>query len=781
MQTSECDRAKEGEKNETIETTSKALKFSFTGPACKCSKPTQWWNESNEETIKAKDEGPKRFAPCLMNTFTKTKIQFKALAKNRVGWYICGPTVYDSAHMGHARNYVNFDCLRRVMQNYFGYDVRFVMNVTDVDDKIIMRAHQRRAEYVVRIAEEVDGDNELIREIKELMNEGKQSLADVEDKVAKLADMLGEEAFSDNNNTEGGMKWSIQDGYLKLAQFYEREFMEDMKLMGVKNPDCLTRVSEYTEQIVQYIEGIVSNGYAYESNGSVYFDVTAFESSENHKYAKLKKSALDDVEAAMDGEGKLSNTESEKRNDFDFVLWKKSKKGEPSWPSKWGMGRPGWHIECSAMCSDVLGKYVDVNGGGIDLSFPHHENQLAQSEAHYDIEQWVNFFAHSGHLHIDGLKMSKSLKNFITIRQALKTYSARQLRFLFLLHNWSDPMELTPIMSTDGSGAKFKQMDAAIGVEKTFAEFFHSVKGALRRTKYACDKDQIWRESEKKLSDALDSCQKDVHEALLDNINTSNAVSALLAVVKEFNSYIASVDTSSIRPFLVESLAKYVTYILNCFGISGEADAPLGFTDIETMSEDNNQTIATTSSSSASANNSIDEILAPTLDVLTQFRDEIRKLAKENATSADILKMCDFVRDISLPQIGVKLDDKPDGKALWKLYAPGELLKEKAREDEERERKQLQKEKLLEEKRKKDEENKQKAKTPASEMFKTNEYVDVYGSFDSSGVPLTLKDGSEISKSNSKKLAKLHLAQTKLHDAYLRDLAASQLSQSSIN
>ena len=157
MQTSECDRAKEGEKNETIETTSVALKFSFTGPACKCSKPTQWWNDSNEETIKAKDEGPKRFAPCLMNTFTKTKIQFKALAKNRVGWYICGPTVYDSAHMGHARNYVNFDCLRRVMQNYFGYDVRFVMNVTDVDDKIIMRAHQRRAEYVVRIAEEVDG------------------------------------------------------------------------------------------------------------------------------------------------------------------------------------------------------------------------------------------------------------------------------------------------------------------------------------------------------------------------------------------------------------------------------------------------------------------------------------------------------------------------------------------------------------------------------------------------------------------------------------------------
>ena len=256
------------------------------------------------------------------------------------------------------------------------------------------------------------------------------------------------------------------------------------------------------------------------------------------------------------------------------------------------------------MCSDVLGKYVDVNGGGIDLSFPHHENQLAQSEAHYDIKQWVNFFAHSGHLHIDGLKMSKSLKNFITIRQALKTYSARQLRFLFLLHNWSDPMELTPIISKEeGKGATFKQMDAAIGVEKTFAEFFHSVKGALRRTKYACDKDQIWLPLEKKLSDAFDACQKEVHESLLDNINTSSVISSMLAMVKEFNTYLASVEKDAnhaLRPFLVESVAKYVTYILNCMGISGEANAPLGFTDIETGIEgDRGNGTATTSAATS--------------------------------------------------------------------------------------------------------------------------------------------------------------------------------------
>lgn len=702
--------------------------------------------------------------------------------------------------MGHARNYVNFDVLRRVMQDYFGYNVRFVMNVTDIDDKIILRAQKRRAEFVMSRAKKMLSVNDDNVELKNLASEVEKAVESnaplkelcekvealrakalgADDTILDVGDGSSKHEDEEDNpsftaSVDGGKDWSIQTGYLKLAQFYENEFMEDMRLLGVKNPDCLTRVSEYTEQIVEYIEGIIKNGFAYESNGSVYFDVTAFENSENHKYAKLKKSALDDVEAAMDGEGALLKAESEKRNDFDFVLWKTSKIGEPSWPSPWGEGRPGWHIECSAMCSDVLGKYVDVNGGGIDLSFPHHENQLAQSEAHYDIKQWVNFFAHSGHLHIDGLKMSKSLKNFITIRQALKTYSARQLRFLFLLHNWSDPMELTPIVSKDeGKGATFKQMDAAVGVEKTFAEFFHSVKGALRRTKYSCDKDQIWLPLEKKLSDAFDECQKEVHECFLDNINTSSVVSSLLALVKEFNTYMASVEKDAkhtLRPFLVESLAKYVTYILNCMGISGEANAPLGFTDIDTGSE-GDRGIGAASTSAATSKDTKEEILAPTLDALTSFRDEIRRLAKgEELSPGAILGLCDQLRDVVLPTIGVKLDDKPDGNALWKLYAPGELEKERQREEEEKERKLLAKQKLAEEKKRKEEEKEQKAKVAPQEMFKIGENENVYGSFDpETGVPLTMKDGSEVTKSQTKKLQKLYQAQVKLHESYLKSV-----------
>ena len=162
--------------------------------------------------------------------------------------------------------------------------------------------------------------------------------------------------------------------------------------------------------------------------------MTAFAASPCHRYGKLNAAALADVALAMDGEGALSSTEaSEKRCPSDFVLWKRGKGGEPAWPSPWGPGRPGWHIECSVMCSDVLGGAVDINCGGVDLAFPHHENQLAQSEAFWGTPQWVNFFLHTGHLHIGGLKMSKSLKNFITIRAALANYSARALRCVALM------------------------------------------------------------------------------------------------------------------------------------------------------------------------------------------------------------------------------------------------------------------------------------------------------------------------------------------------------------
>lgn len=209
--------------------------------------------------------------------------------------------------------------------------------------------------------------------------------------------------------------------YLEISRHYETEFLDDMKRLNVGLPEVITRVSEYVPEIVSFTEGIIKNGYAYVSNGSVYFDVTKYNSDPNHTYAKLEPTSVENKELLAEGEGILTQIdEKEKRNEKDFALWKKSKEGEPKWQSPWGEGRPGWHIECSAMCASILKGYpIDIHSGGVDLRFPHHDNEIAQSEAYYDCDNWVNNFWHAGHLHIHGKKMSKSLKNFISIKDIL--------------------------------------------------------------------------------------------------------------------------------------------------------------------------------------------------------------------------------------------------------------------------------------------------------------------------------------------------------------------------
>lgn len=253
---------------------------------------------------------------------------------------------------------------------------------------------------------------------------------------------------------------------------FEAEFHHDMAALNVMPPDVLTRVSDFVPEIVDFVQRIVDNGYGYfADDASVYFDTKRFDASPNHFYAKLVPEAFGDTEALREGEGVLSTADSSaKRNPTDFALWKASKPGEPSWPSPWGPGRPGWHIECSAMASRALGTSLDIHAGGYDLKFPHHDNELAQSEAYNgDGGQWVHYFLHSGHLHVSGCKMSKSLKNFVSIQKALADHSARQLRLAFLLHPWHSTLDYSPSV-----------MDAARGYEKTVSEFFYSV-GDLAR------------------------------------------------------------------------------------------------------------------------------------------------------------------------------------------------------------------------------------------------------------------------------------------------------------
>ena len=247
--------------------------------------------------------------------------------------------------------------------------------------------------------------------------------------------------------------------FTKLTQKFEQRFMEDVRSLNVLDPDEITRVTEYGQQIVHFVERIQRNGFAYAtSDGSVYFDIQAFETAHN-TYARLEPWNRNDTELQADGEGALTKKSSEKKSEADFALWKSSKPGEPSWPSPWGRGRPGWHIECSAMASDKLGSQIDIHSGGVDLAFPHHDNELAQSEAfwtdksHEHQHQWVNYFMHMGHLSIQGSKMSKSLKNFTTIRDALERgdWTPRALRIVFLLGGWKEGIEITDDLVKAGS------------------------------------------------------------------------------------------------------------------------------------------------------------------------------------------------------------------------------------------------------------------------------------------------------------------------------------------
>jgi cysteinyl-tRNA synthetase len=424
----------------------------------------------------------------LYNSLVDRKVTFVPSAgphSKCLTWYTCGPTVYDSAHMGHARNYLTFDVVRRVLEDYFGYSVLYVMNVTDVDDKIILRARRNhllaeyraahggdaarvRADAAAALAAAEAAQRAKLAAAAAALAEAeveigaaaagasgaaggaslakrREGLAEAAAQEALLVRQAGEaraalaalppaapaaDALAIAADALAAALDAAQGGgvtdpgvFRAHAARFEAAFLEDMDALGVRPPTVLTRVSEYIPEIVAYVERIAANGMAYAAAGSVYFDTQAFRAA-GHTYGKLNPWAVGS--AALAGEGAAAGGAAAaaaggggKRHPCDFALWKAAKPGEPTWPSPWGAGRPGWHIECSAMASAVIGAEVDIHTGGEDLRFPHHDNELAQAEAHFHCQgctQWVHYFLHSGHLGIEGLKMSKSLKNFITIR-----------------------------------------------------------------------------------------------------------------------------------------------------------------------------------------------------------------------------------------------------------------------------------------------------------------------------------------------------------------------------
>ncbi|EKX73576.1 cysteinyl-tRNA synthetase, putative [Theileria equi strain WA] len=575
------------------------------------------------------------------------KVEFVPEEGRQIKWYSCGPTVYDVAHLGHARTYIACDIIRSILENYLNYDVFFVVNITDVDDKIIQRA----------------------------ANEGK----------------------------------SVSE----VASHWEKEFWEDMIALDVRLPDCITRVSDYMEDIVKFIEKIIANGYAYESDGSVYFDIEAFRNSGKHVYAKLEPTSFNDLNRLLDGEGTLGEVSANKKSKSDFALWKKSKPGEPYWESPWGLGRPGWHIECSAMSSSIFGDSVfDLHSGGIDLRFPHHDNEIAQSEAYLDTNKWVNYFIHFGHLHIQGQKMSKSLKNFTSVKEMLRKYNKRQIRLLFLTSRYDSTLNFNS--GPDG-------MDEAVAIDESFFHFF----GLLNSRISPLDSPQKWTVDDLKLNDDFQTLKQLVHDAILDNFDTPRVISAISKFIGIINSYL-SAPNKFLKHSQGKSFKDYLYRILSMLKLVKPGCEYGGKEISESLNE-----------------KAILKELADLRQQTRKFAQGVLKNEVTNDKTKDLLKYCDKVRDVNLPSLGIILEDCDNGEYRLKYKSLEEQEAEKQRKlEKQQQRELLEKERL------------EKLNTPPEEFIHKT-YPNKFGKLDDKFIPIEYADGTPISKSERKSLEKV--------------------------
>uniref|UniRef100_A0A1Q3F0D5 Cysteine--tRNA ligase, cytoplasmic n=1 Tax=Culex tarsalis TaxID=7177 RepID=A0A1Q3F0D5_CULTA len=711
----------------------------------------------------------------LYNSLTRQKELFVPRDGRNVRWYSCGPTVYDASHMGHARSYISFDILRRVLTDYFGFNVLYVMNITDIDDKIIKRARQN---YLFeRYVERTSSLEQLLEDNKEVMEAFRGNLGRTTDpdKRAMMERMLerltasvdgltiavksgvGEKVkeaqkqfledsrdpLADLLDRKEGSSVSENSIFETLPRYWEDEFHKDMDALNVLPPDVLTRVSEYVPQIVEYIRKIIDNGLAYEANGSVYFDVAGFDARDKHHYAKLVPEAYGDAKSLQEGEGDLTGDQSsEKRSPNDFALWKCSKAGEPWWESPWGRGRPGWHIECSAMASDICGDYLDIHTGGVDLKFPHHDNELAQSEAHDDSSEWVKYFLHTGHLTIAGCKMSKSLKNFVTIQQALQKHTATQLRLAFLLHSWKDTLDYSE-----------NTMEMAVQYERQLNEFFLNVKDLTRHVVSGKPRDRFkpWTPVESDLQQKLNTTKAAVHEALCDNVDTRTALDALRDLISHSNVYIRD-HKAALNALLLRNIATYITELLHIFGAIAGPRGGIGFP---------------LGGSAGTAD--LEETVMPYLAALSEFRTAVREQARTLKASA-ILALCDQIRDDTLPNLGVRLEDRDGAPSALKLVDREVLLKEREAKRAEEARRAAEKERKKAEAAAAAAAKDAQRKINPVDMFRAE--TDKYSAWDERGLPTHDAEGKEISKGQQKKLQKLQQAQEKRYQEYLESVKA---------
>jgi cysteinyl-tRNA synthetase len=412
----------------------------------------------------------------IYNTLTGKKDDFIPLSPGVVGIYACGVTVYDHCHIGHARSAVVFDVIRGYLK-YKGFDVVYVRNFTDIDDKIIKKAQQE------------------------------------------------------------GISWDA------VASNYTQEYYRDMDMLGVARADLEPKATEHIPEIIQIVQGLVDKDFAYETDGSVYFAVDKF-----NGYGKLSGRDKEDMMA-----GARVEVNERKKNPLDFVLWKRSKEGEPFWDSPWGPGRPGWHIECSAMSIKHLGESFDIHGGGADLLFPHHENEIAQSEA-FTGKPFAKFWVHNGFITIDKEKMSKSLGNFFMIKEVLDKYDPEVLRFFLLSTHYRSPIEFSDEQLREAESSIDRYYTTVVRIE----DFVEKQSAASEE----------YSKAGKGFEKILLSFRGKFEEAMDDDFNTALALGHAFELIREVNKFLDHKPSGSKDSALlvtVKGLLRETGDVLNLF------------------------------------------------------------------------------------------------------------------------------------------------------------------------------------------------------------------------
>lgn len=470
----------------------------------------------------------------IFNPITKTNVPLILRKKNVATWYTCGPTVYDSTHIGHGSCFVKQDILQRILRNYFHINVITAMNITDIDDKIIARSN------------------------------------------------------------------AAKEDWMSLARRYEDEFWMDMKRLGNEAPNIKVRVTDHMPQIIQFTQSLLDKQIAYRhTDGSVYFEV-----SKCPTYGKFQ--CLNEQE---DHEFKKSQ--------FDFAVWKGAKLNEPFWSAPWGKGRPGWHVECSVLASLIFGHNLDFHGGGLDLRFPHHENEEAQCCSHHNIDQWVNYWIHTGQLHLVGesVKMSKSLKNTITISELLTNHTSDEFRMLCLLSHYRNQMDFDPSL-----------METAKVTCQKISSFRNDIDAVVKGQKIISPFDS--NELHERINETSDS----IDAFLRDDFKTSKCIEHLILLIKTVNKFFNQKNPQQNSSSNISDLLAVKNFVDCRLGIFG-----LNFKDSSDVSEKNSVNSKTI------------------VDGVVEIRNRLRNRAIESKDK-ELLKECDEIRE-NLKLNGIALKD----------------------------------------------------------------------------------------------------------------------------